>query len=281
MNPPSQPVNVGPSAPTVPDRGPFYPVPGLFPPGTVLGDPNRRAKLEHSVDDVLKLTAQLAAVSQLVPGVPGRLLAKLVAGVEKPPQTGKVAPSPGSLGNFAPSPFGFLDPTSVGLSRNFYLPAGSTAIIPRPVDQFGIGLPQQRALDEQAARQQLDSARFNFLAQLSRETSATVAQLAAGRGTFNRAAEVRAFSGLAFSEVQLVAQIEQSRRLASSGVSAAVSELRLDNTLRVQSLIDAGARLDAIEAQIRAAAAADADADAVTAAAQAIDRFFANNPPDP
>lgn len=253
MNPIGQPVNTGAAPPAAPDRGPFYPPTTLFPPGTVLGDQKRRDKFERDVDEVLSLTAALAFVTRVIPGKAGQLFGKLIAGVEKSPETGKVGGSVATGANFLPSPFGFMDPTAIGLKRNFYLPPGSSAVVPRVVDQIGLGLPQQREEDERFARQQLDRGRLQFLGQLGHEPDDVIGQLASGTGGFNRAAEVRAFSGLSFQDVTLLAQFEQARRAAAVDVTGAVAGLREVNQQQLQAILTAGDALDQEHARIRAA----------------------------
>ena len=108
--------------------------------------------------------------------------------------------------NFAPQPFGFLDPTAVGLQRNFYLPAGSTSLVPKQLDRIGFGLPEQRAEDE-ARRARLAaaavlSANKKLAETLAGESVETLQDLAAGRGGFSRAGVLFATSEVPFNDLQ-------------------------------------------------------------------------------
>jgi hypothetical protein len=201
----------------------------LAPEGSVIQDPQRRAQLATSVEHVFSLTAQLATLQAAVPGRVGRLMGPLVTGIEKDPGTGKLRPGEAVAGNFLPSPLGFLDPTSVGLARNFYLPAGSTEIIPRVADRVGLGLPEQRAEDE-ARRAMLDTnaaisrVRTAEVA-VSGESVNTLQDLAAGRGGLTRAGVLRATSGADDASLRMAAQSELDRLAGVSAVPLPVADL--------------------------------------------------------
>lgn len=253
MNPFGQPANTGAPPPAAPDRGPFYPHPSLFPPDTVLGDPTRRNNLEHSIEKVIRLTVELGFVTQFIPGKAGQLFAKLIAGVEKDPGTGKVGGSASSSANFLPSPFGFLDPTAIGLKPNFYLPPGSSRVIPRPVDQIGFGLPQQREEDERRAAKDLDSGRLGFVMGLRNESDETIARLANGQGGVSRSGEIFSRSGLSFADVTALGQFEQARRAAAIDVTGALAGLRESNLQQLQTILTTIELLDQEDARISAA----------------------------
>jgi hypothetical protein len=187
----------------------------LAPQGSVIQDPERRAHLTNAAEHVAELTFELGAIQRTIPGRAGRLFGTLASGLEKDPGTGKVGAKEATAGNFLPSPLGFLDPTSVGVPRNWYLPAGSTEFIPRVADRVGLGLPEQRA-EDMLRREQLDAA-----AALSRTVTAefavrgeevsTLQDLASGRGGFTRAGVIRATSGADDASLRIAAQGELDR----------------------------------------------------------------------
>jgi len=229
----------------------------LVPPDSVVGDPARRRRLEDASIKVVEITAILGAVTRAIPGPAGKVAAFVLAGLEKSPETGRVRPTPGTAGNFLPSPIGFMDPEAVGLPRNFYLPAGSTEFIPRAVDRVGLGLPQQRAEDEVRRatidRQSADERARRAAEVVQGESVETLEDLAAGRGGLTRAGVLIATSETTLPDLQAAAQRELSR-LPSGFV-----------------LID------------RAIAAAQAERGQGGAVQQAtaVDELFRANPPDP
>lgn len=187
----------------------------LFP-NTVLGDPARREKLGDSAVHVVEITAVLGAIQAFVPGVAGKVFGVLFSGLEKQPGTGKPIPTPGTAANFLPSPFGFLDPTAIGLKPNFYLPAGSTQVIPSIADRVGLGIPQQRAEDEanrrrreEQAAQQRDLKATNAVAN---ESADTLNDILAGRGGLTRAGVIIATSETTLFALQQAARAELARR---------------------------------------------------------------------
>jgi hypothetical protein len=192
------------------------------PPGSVLADPERRRKFGHALTHVVEITASLAVIQTYAPGLVGRALGPLVTGLEKDPGTGKVRPGGGSIGNFAPSPFGFLDPTAVGLPRNFYLPPGATELVPRAADRFGFGLPEQRIEDEarRAQLNALEAVSRTRTAQLAvaSESVQTLQDVAAGRGGLSRAGVLFAESPVPATDLQAAAQLELTRRAAGGAV---------------------------------------------------------------
>jgi len=111
-----------------------------IPQTSVIGDPNREAKLEASAEETAEITAKLAVLTKIIPASIPRNILIFFAGVKKTP-TGDTKITPGTAGNFAPAPIGYLDPTAVGLRRTFYLPPGSTDFLPRRLGHFGLGLP--------------------------------------------------------------------------------------------------------------------------------------------
>lgn len=242
--------------------------PNLFPPDTVLGDAERRHRLNDAIADVIELTFELSAISRLIPGRAGRVAAQVVAGVEKQPQTGKVNVGQGTAMNFAPSPVGFLDPTSVGLSRAWWIPAGATQYIPVVVDHIGLGLAQQRAEDDRAA------ARRDTNEQLRRAASAQRAvmglsnddleDILSGPSPLSEGAQLLAFRGQLLPDLRTAAQRELERRgLRTPRLAAASAEPDLQPV--------AGATAEALLAE----------AGGTLVALRALQQFFSDNPPDP
>jgi hypothetical protein len=182
----------------------------LAPEGSVIQDPARRAQLTNRAEHVSRLSAELIALQNFVPGRVGRILGPLVTGGEKDPGTGKAVPVPGTVGNFAPSPFGFLDPTAVGLTRNFYLPAGATNLIPRELDRAGLGLPEQRAIDQLAHNAALTSAVNQQLTDARRIVAGlpanAVADLSQGRYPQNLRGYELAFTGANLGALEIAAR---------------------------------------------------------------------------
>ncbi len=249
---------------------------GLAPPGSVIADPERRGKLFTAASHVIELTLELAAVQRFVPGQAGRLMGPIITGVEKDPGTGKVGPKAGTAGNLLPSPAGFLDPTAVGLQRNFYIPpapahrTGAVDLLPGVVDRIGLGIPEQRAEDAARRAAAVESARLDLANALTFASADTVNALASGRGGFTRAGELRAFSRLPDADIRAVATAEQARRgigpVATGDVSqitglasAATTSVRAlvdEHQVRIEQLFNRLDALDEQEAQIRAGLAA-------------------------
>lgn len=156
----------------------FY---GIFPPDTMMGDPARRERAAKGVGRVGELTAELAVIARTVPGKAGQLLATLVAGVEKQPDTGKVFPVPGTATNLAPSPLGLMDPKVVGLEHNFYLPSGVTNFVPKEVHGIIPGMKLQAEIDHTNRVNQLDAQQRATLARarqfVALESDATLEQV--------------------------------------------------------------------------------------------------------
>jgi hypothetical protein len=188
----------------------------LAPQGSVLQDPARRARLGSASESVVKLTVELALVNEFVPGKAGQIFGKLVSGVEKDPATGKVGPTAATGANFLPSPLGFLDPTTVGVKRNFYLPSGSTDFIPGAADRLGLGIPEQRAEDTARSNQMMTNANLSRLTTarqaVASESDETLQSIIAGQGGFTRAGVIFATSGAGAAELRIAATEEQIRR---------------------------------------------------------------------
>ncbi len=192
----------------------FYKV---FPSDTLMGDPARRARAGKGVARVGELTIELAAIARTVPGRAGQLLASLVAGVEKQPDTGKIAPVPGTATNLAPSPIGLMDPTAVGLEHNFYLPSGVTNFIPRELHRFIPGGRMQAELDQTARVNELDARQRDILNRarqfVAPESDATLGQVV--RGEFplgSNAAILRARFNFQSDTLNFAATEELARR---------------------------------------------------------------------
>lgn len=211
----------------------------LIPPRQMYGTPEQRTKLGGAVVKAAEITAILAAVTKVVPGVPGKILGVFLAGIEKEPETGRLRPEIGVGANFLPSPFGFLDPTAVGLERNFYLPSGSTDYIPGVADRLGLGLPQQRAEDAVRSAQLADAASRSRAATAQRvvggqsdEVLRDLAEQSAGAG---RAGVLFGTSGVPAPLLADAAQAELQRRAAGADPFAIRSVLGAvyDNAGRV------------------------------------------------
>lgn len=223
---------------------------------SVVGDPQRRAGLERGLEHGAELTALAAAITLTIPGRLGRLLSGLAVGAEKDPNSGSIRTGPSALGNAAPAPIGYIDPAAYGLAPNFYLPPRITQVIPREADRIGFGLPQQRRQDEANAaareaaeiRQRIAAAR----AAVANESDATLEDILAGRGGFNRAGQLFA-SGVPHQDL----------------VGAAFGELQ-----RRRMTIEPPAALVA-------PAPPSADTPEAVASHQARERLLAANPPDP
>ena len=194
----------------------------LAPQGSIIQDPQRREKFGRAAEHVGVMTAELAAVTRALPGMVGRAFGMAISGVEKEPETGKVNVGQGTAANFAPSPLGLLDPTAIGLSRNFYLPGGSSRFIPSEVDRLGLGLPEQRAADTTATQLRLTTeanSRQTRAQQIAgAQPVAVLEDLAAGRGGFTRAGVIFATSEVPFLDLQREAQRELLRRAASASI---------------------------------------------------------------
>jgi len=221
--------------------------PNLIPPGSVVGDAERRRNLERAVVKAAELTAAIKIASRVVPGIPGKVLGALVTGIEKDPETGRLRPEMAAGANFLPSPFGFLDPEAVGLRRNFYLPAGSTELMPRRADRLGIGIPQQRAEDA-VRRATLDRQDAEFRARraaevIEGESVETLQDLAAGRGGFTRAGvliasqEVPA-SDLARAAAEKLGQVGPVRAAMQRAINAASARIDAPDELKQLTAID-------------------------------------------
>lgn len=197
----------------------------LFP-NTLISDPARREKLGKSAEHVVELTALLGLIQAALPGIVGRAFGIVASGLEKDPGTGKVRPGAGTAGNFLPSPLGFLDPTAIGLKPNFYLPAGSSQVIPPIADRLGLGIPQQRAEDEAnaSARADAEIVRRNAaaLSAVQGESADTLRDLAAGRGGLTRSGVLFATSGVGFVDLQNAAIVELTRRENAPGLVASI-----------------------------------------------------------
>lgn len=194
-------------------------LPPVIPPDSVLGDPQRRERLEREAVNVAKLTALLALVTRAIPGPAGKVFSVAIAGLEKSPETGRVRPGPHTPANFLPSPIGFLDPEAVGLQRNFWLPPGSTEYVPRFADRLGIGLPQQRIEDE-LRRERLDRAALTSREATARqvvgpESDVTLRALVDPAETTLRERALLATSGVPNSDLAAAARAELERRGAA------------------------------------------------------------------
>lgn len=148
-----------------------------------LSSPERRHETAVGSAKALGTAAGVGAIAKIVPHQAGVQLAKLGAGLEKSPTTGKLKAGPLFLTNLLPVPFGFVDPTIFGLERNYYLPAGSSLLIPRFVDRFGLGTREQRAADEAAAELARRERFTRAQERLQRFDSDRVREIAAGRPT--------------------------------------------------------------------------------------------------
>jgi len=117
------------------------------PPAPNLNEEVYRQFVADELRKVIAITLAFTAVARYVPGpvgVAARLFA--VASLGTPGETKK-----GSIGgaktNFLPAPFGFADPKVYGLKPNFWLPAGTTQVVPQVFDLVGLGLNEQRYED--------------------------------------------------------------------------------------------------------------------------------------
>jgi len=115
-----------------------------------LNDEVYRQFVADELRKVIAITLAFTAVARYVPGPVGiaaRLFA--VASLGTPGETKK-----GSIGgaktNLLPAPFGFADPKVYGLKPNFWIPAGSTQVVPQVFDLVGLGLNEQRYDDMRA-----------------------------------------------------------------------------------------------------------------------------------
>lgn len=231
----------------------------LAPEGSVIADPARRAKLATAVEHVATLTAELGAIQSTIPGRVGRVFGIMVSGLEKEPETNKVGAKKGTVGNLLPSPFGFLDPTAVGLPRNFYLPAGSTQFIPSAADRIGLGLREQRAEDTLRFQRSIENAATSrtrkIEATLSGESTGTLEDLAAGRGGFTRAGVLIATSGVDLAGLRDAAALELAVRAnptaqppragLPAGAAAPVAAVQPAPVAAVQPVVGAGGGQDA------------------------------------
>jgi hypothetical protein len=171
-------------------------------------NPAFQRKVGHDLEEVAKLTAQLAVISKLLPGPVGKIAAFAFAGVEKTHE-GRVRPSGATLLNALPSPFGYMPPEDFGLKKNFYLPAGSSTYLPAILDRARVGVAEQRVEDlqrqnslaENAVRSDLARAR----AAVAGESPATLDAILQGQGGFTRAGVVIATSGAGLASLQLAA----------------------------------------------------------------------------
>ena len=238
-------------------------------PGTFLEPRERRAKLVSAAGSVIEITAVLGAIGAALPGRLGALFGALVSGVEKDPATGKPHPGKGTAVNFAPSPIGFLDPTALGLPRNFYLPAGASNTIPPFADRLGLGFPEQRREDE-ARQLVIDRAVSTSRVDQARkavesESDETLQRIIAGQGGFTRAGVIFATSEVPAVNLQIAARAEQIRRArtivpglvpAVRELTAAVEQLRIAGLENVELAQDIGADLDAEQRRLLAEVAA-------------------------
>lgn len=215
-----------------------------IPQTSVVGDPAREAKLEESSKEVAEITAKLALLTKVVPASIPRNILIFFAGVKKTP-TGdtKVVPVTGT--NFAPAPIGYLDPTSVGLKRNFYLPSGSSVVIPGILDQFGLGLPEQRSDDAARAAQLREttatSAQRTARRVLQNEPDDVIADIAAGQGGFTRAGRIRATSGVATATLQEEAGAELERRRLAREPAPVIGPTGVDGAMAASASAEASA----------------------------------------
>lgn len=233
------------------------------PQGSVVEDPARRAKLITAVEHVAVMTAELAAVSTVIPGTAGKLFSVGIAGVEKDPSTGRLRPGPHTATNLAPSPAGFLDPTAVSLPRNWWLPSGSTDYIPREADRAGLGLPEQRRIDERLSAQRAlaltGSTNVTARKAVASESDETLAAIIAGQGGPTRAGIIIATSGVGLADLQREALIEAQLRQrgfrqtigqSAGEVADLVNAARAAQALFLAQSQAAAASLDAQQAQL-------------------------------
>lgn len=253
----------------MPDEKPKHdPTQFLFPPGTILGDAERRSHLAKAAKDVARLTVELALISRVIPGKAGRIAAKVIAGLEKDPGTGKVVPGAGTIGNFLPSPFGFLDPTAVGLKRNFYLPPGSTDYVPRLVDDVGLGFPEQRRDDQQRRLQIMNARVQNALKQIRALDDATLNKLLEGADPLTRAK---------------LAEIKLNETTGNVELSKTLIRVELDARARAAEAV-LGGQLQPAAPQTDAVGGlgfVPLALDVLLGVLVTVDQFFRENPPDP
>lgn len=190
------------------------------PPGSVLADPARREKLFAAVGSVVELTVSLTIGQRFVPEALQKTFAILVSGVEKQPGTGRLPIGKVPGGNFLPSPFGFLDPTSIGLERNFYIPStrperiSAVDLLPRAVDRIGLGIPEQRA-QEARELQSLRDVQDRTAAQLvATESTAGLELIVGPTYAFQRGQRIAVASNVPLPALQQAARAELNRRAA-------------------------------------------------------------------
>jgi len=237
---------------------------------TVIRDPARRERLAHSTDEVLGITAKLALLQEAVPAGLLRNIIIFFSGVKKTPE-GDTKVTPGTAGNLAPSPVGYLDPTTVGLKRNFYLPPGSSRFVPNEAEQLGLGFKEQRQEDFESDLKDAmarSSSLNNTLRQIvENESTATLEDLVSGRGGFTRAGVIRAKGVGDTKQLELAAAVELSKRRAAPTLVQSVLRIIPHREGGPIAIVDAAEPVDTLPHEVQHATA--------------IDRLFAANPPDP
>lgn len=189
--------------------------------------PERREKTAKDVARVAGITAGLGVLLRAVPHPAPKTVALFLAGLHKDSKTGALKVTPGTAGNLAPVPFGFAHPDTYGLKNNFYLPAGSSALIPKAADRIGLGLPEQRADDEAARLPALidEAGRIRQAAVGTVRGASTdvLQQIVAGPAGATRAAELVATSGVGLPAVQSAAREELAARGVTTGAIADIA----------------------------------------------------------
>lgn len=140
------------------------------PPPPNFNDAAYRASVEAEAIRLAKLTAAITLIARYVPGPVGKVAALASVAFLGNPGENKKGNLGGAKTNPLPAPVGFAKPDIFGLKPNYYLPAGSTQIIPQPLDLLGLGINEQRVEDMNAdQRANLESHRkfMNIAAQLS------------------------------------------------------------------------------------------------------------------
>lgn len=190
-----------------------------------LATPERREQTANEGARALGTAAGVGVIAKFVPHQLGAEIARLGAGIHKSPATGKMSVGILFFTNLLPVPFGFVDPTTFGLPKNYYLPRGSSILIPRFVDRLGLGTAEQRAADESAAEAE-QSRRFRATVdRLSRLDPARVREIAAGRPT---AEEFRFFHEVYHVDRDTLTHAAQRQTGQSVNLTEALAQLMAD-----------------------------------------------------
>jgi hypothetical protein len=159
------------------------------PPPPNFNDAAYRALVEKEAIRLAELTAAITIIARYAPGPLGKIAGLAAIAALGNPGENKKGNIGGAKTNPLPAPVGFAEPKVYGLKPNYYLPAGSSKVIPQPADLLGLGFKEQRFEDNSKEAFEMRHGQRVLAGNMLGKTDAELAKLINTQTSFGTAFE--------------------------------------------------------------------------------------------